>query len=69
MYMKCKCSTTKTNISRFVKTFRYGAHASNRSEAIRASRCAIGLSFSGLPAEIQPRLQLLRRSDINMIPD
>ena len=41
---RCKRSSVKSSVARFAKTLCYGSHATNRSDAIRASRCAAGLS-------------------------
>ena len=66
---KCKRKCTKPNISRFAKTLCYGTHATTKADAIRASRCAAGLSSTGLPAQVVPRLKAFRKSDVNMEPD
>lgn len=52
-----------------MKTLCFGSHATTRSDAIRASRCAQGLSATGLPATVLPKLQAFKRSDVNMEPD
>lgn len=65
----CKRSTVKASLARFSKSLCFGAHASNRAEAIRASRCAAGLSKTGLPSDVAPLLQAFRKSDVNLEPD
>ena len=59
----------KASLARFSKSLCFGAHASNRAEAIRASRCAAGLSKTGLPSDVAPLLQAFRKSDVNLEPD
>ena len=59
----------KSSVTRFAKTLCYGSRATKRSDAIRASRCALGLSSKGLPDDMVPRLKALRKSDVNMEPD
>ena len=66
---RCKRSSVKSSVARFAKTLCYGSHATNRSDAIRASRCAAGLSSKGLPDHVAPRLQALRKSKVNMEPE
>ena len=49
---RCKRSSVKSSVARFAKTLCYGSHATNRSDAICASRCAAGLSSKGLPDNV-----------------
>ena len=66
---KCKRTSVKKSVSRFMKSLCFGSHATSRSDAIRASRCVHGLSATGLPATVLPKLQAFKRSDVNMEPD
>ena len=66
---KCKRTSVKGSVSRFMKSLCFGSHATSRSDAIRASRCVHGLSATGLPAAELPKLQTFKRSDVNMEPD
>ena len=66
---KCKRTSVKKSVSRFMKSLCFGSHATSRSDAIRASRCVHGLSVTGLPAAELSKLQAFRRSDVNMEPD
>ena len=66
---KCKRTSVKKSVSRFMKSLCFGSHATSRSDAIRASRCVHGLSVTGLPAAELPKLQAFKRSDVNMEPD
>ena len=66
---KCKRCTVKKSVARFMKTLCFGSHATTRSDAIRATRFACGLSTKGLPSELAPRLEAFKQSDVNMVPD